>query len=62
MWGDPHLHDSPPPLSSFFGGEKDVDPELIASCVFNVQGTTFFLKPRYKPRKILGRGAFGVVW
>ena len=38
-----------------------MDPDQVASCVYNIQGVTFYLKPRYKPQLILGRGAFGDV-
>ena len=66
MWGDPTMHDSPPPADGGFGfgggPAAETDPDQVASCMYQIQGVTFYLKPRYKPQLILGRGAFGIVW
>ncbi len=62
MWGDPSMRDSAPVAGLPQGEHVAVDPEQVASCVYNLQGVPFALKPRYKPAGILGRGAFGIVW
>ena len=66
MWGDANLleppaDDFPDPGGGGFGGTGG-SVENTASNTYNIQGVVFFLKERYKPRTILGRGAFGVVW
>ena len=61
MWGDPSLPEPPSvqERAAGGGGGAAVGGE---QCVYTVQGTAFFMLPRYKPKALLGRGAFGIVW
>ena len=67
MWGDPSMQEPSGGnnVGGFAFGEGGGAGEAKKedeSSVYNIQGVAFYLKPRYKPRNILGRGAFGVVW
>jgi hypothetical protein len=74
MWGDPCMQEPSAGNNgdgfSFGGGVDGAggakgggdNPKADDSCVYNIQGVSFYLKSRYKPRNILGRGSFGVVW
>ena len=60
MWGDPSM---PEPPSGLQGGQGFQGTDVAGeNCVYTIQGVSFYLQPRYKPRAMLGRGAFGVVW
>ena len=62
MWGDPSLQDTAPGDFNFFGGAANDDILHTAGNHYNIGGAIFFCKNRYKPKALVGRGAFGIVW